>query len=128
MVKIGIITQNIKDLLHLPTMPDNSIYLGQSNIVHMQSSHPDDYAKYKDQIQNILSNPDYVGLNPKDGSIEYVKNFLVNNEYVKVAVRISSGNKYYARSIYVLNKRRTENFIKKGTLKKVDKHEIWCIM
>ena len=127
-MKIGIITQDIKKLLNLPVIPDSNIYLGMSNIAHMESSHPDDYAKYKDQIQNILSSPDYVGLNPKDSSIEYVKNFIINNEYVKVAVRISSGNKYYARSLYVLNKRRTDNFIKKGTLKKVDKPENWCII
>ncbi len=119
-MKIGTITLNIQNLLQLPTMLDNNIYLGLTNIAHMESSHPEDYAKYKNQIQNILSNPDDVGLNPKDGSIEYVKNFIISDEYVKVAVRVSSGDKYYARSLYVLNKRRTENFIKKGTLKKVD--------
>lgn len=86
----------------------------------MKTSHPDDYAKYKEELPNILNHPDYVGINPKDNSIEYVKEFLVDNEYVKVAVRISTKGQYYARSLYVLNNRRTENFIKKGTLKKVD--------
>jgi hypothetical protein len=84
----------------------------------MQSSHPDDYAKYKDEIVNILAIPDYVGVNPTDGSIEYVKEYQVNNEFVKVAVRISTTNKYYARSIYALNNDRVNNFIAKGTLKK----------
>ena len=51
-------------------------------------------------------------------NIEYVKEFLTNGEYVKVAVRVSAGNRFYARSMYVLNKNRTVNFIKKGTLKK----------
>ena len=123
-MQIGVISPNIQSLLQLPTIMDNNIYCSPTNIAHMETSHPEDYAKYKDQIQNILSNPNYVGLNPKDNSIEYVKNFVVNNEYVKVAVRVSSGDKYYARSLYVLNKRRTENFIRKGTLKKVDNSDI----
>lgn len=116
---VGSISENIKKLLGLSSVGDDNIYMSATNIAHMESSHPSDYAKYKDQIQNILASPDYVGQNPNDNSIEYVKNFIIDSEYVKVAVRLSSGNKYYARSLYVLNKRRVENFIKKGTLKKL---------
>ena len=121
---VGSISENIKKLLGLSSVGDDNIYISATNSAHMESSHPSDYAKYKDQIQNILASPDYVGQNPNDNSIEYVKNFIIDSEYVKVAVRLSSGNKYYARSLYVLNKRRVENFIKKGTLKKVDLSEI----
>ena len=119
-MKVGSVSENVKKLLELSSVGDDNIYISATNIAHMESSHPSDYAKYKDQLQNILASPDYVGQNPNDNSIEYVKNFIIDNEYVKVAVRLSSGNKYYARSLYVLNKRRVNNFIKKGTLKKVD--------
>ena len=44
----------------------------------------------------------------------------IDNEYVKVAVRVASSGKYYARSLYVLNHNRVHNFIKKGTLKRVE--------
>ncbi len=123
-MKVGSVSENIKKLLGLSSMGDDNIYMSATNITHMETSHPSDYAKYKDQIQNILAYPDYVGQNPNDNSIEYVKNFIIDNEYVKVAVRLSSGKKYYARSLYILNRRRVENFIKKGTLKKVDFSEI----
>ncbi|MCI9418192.1 MAG: transposase [Eubacterium sp.] len=119
-MKVGIVSEYIIKLLELSSLRDNNIYMSATNIAHMETSHPSDYAKYKDQIQNILAYPDYVGQNPNDNSIEYVKNFMIDNEYVKVAVRLSSGEKYYARSLYILNRRRVENFIKKGTLKKVD--------
>lgn len=66
-----------------------------------------------------MGNPDYVGLNTKDESIEYVKEYKVDDEYVKVAVRVSGNRNYFARSIYVLNKTRVKNFITKGTLKKL---------
>lgn len=68
----------------------------------------------------ILAYPDYVGQNPKDGSIEYVKEFLRDGEYVKVAVRLAQSERFYARSLYVLNNRRVKNFIEKGTLKRLD--------
>lgn len=86
----------------------------------MKTSHPEDFAKYGTELINILSYPDYVGTNPKDGSIEYVKEFLVDGEYVKVAVRLSRNGLYFARSLYVLNPRRVQNYIAKGTLKRVD--------
>lgn len=41
---------------------------------------------------------------------------IINNKYVKVAVRISSSEIFYARSLYVLNSNRVKNFINKGTL------------
>ncbi len=119
-MKIAVISGAVAQILSRPQLQGTGIYLGETNILHMKTSHPDDYAKYKDELSNILNHPDYVGINPKDNSIEYVKEFLVENEYVKVAVRISTKGQYYARSLYVLNNRRTENFIKKGTLKKVD--------
>lgn len=61
---------------------------------------------------------DYVGINSSDNSIEFVKEYVIDNEFVKVAVRVSRGNKLYARSLYVLNNRRVKNFIAKNTLKK----------
>ena len=84
----------------------------------MQTSHPGDFAKYGSKLKNILAQPDYVGQNPSDGSIEYVKEFLIDGEFVKVAVRLSHSGRYFARSLYILNNKRVQNFISKGTLKK----------
>ena len=117
--EVGKISARIKSLLGSPLQVDQPIYLGDSNVAHMLSRHPQDYAKYGQYIPQILAAPDYVGENPKDGSIEYVKDFQINGEFVKVAVRLSGGGTLYARSLYVLNPNRVQNFIKKGTLKRV---------
>ena len=118
---VGVITQSIIDLLGLNCTANTPILLGSSNINHMKSSHPSDYKKYSPYISDILSSPDYVGINNADSSIEFVKEFLQDNNYVKVAVRVSISGQYFARSIYVLNTNRVNNFIAKGTLKKFDK-------
>lgn len=114
--QIGKITNRTISLLNLTATPDAPIYIGDSNREHMKKSHPNDYAKYGDKIEDILNSPDYVGMNKKDSSIEYVKEYKIDDEYVKVAVRVSNNGVYFARSLYVLNKNRTLNFIKKQTL------------
>jgi hypothetical protein len=55
----------------------------------MLQKHVAEYVKYGSYIHDIVSSPDYVGLNPGDGSVEFVKEFPVNNDFVKVAVRVS---------------------------------------
>lgn len=117
--EVGHLSASVIELLELQLEENQPIYIGDSNISHMKRKHPADYERYGSYISDILLSPDYVGENPTDGSIEYVKEFLVDDEFVKVAVRLSGGGVLYARSLYVLNHNRVVNFIKKGTLKKV---------
>lgn len=116
--KVGTFSQSVIAVLGLSVTPGTPIYLGESNTAHMQSKHKKDYEKYGSYIPEILNNPDYVRKNPKNDSIEYVKEFRVDGEFVKVAVRISGTGTWFARSIYILNNNRVQNFINKGTLKK----------
>lgn len=117
--EVGKVSARVISLLGSSLQVDQPIYLGPSNIAHMQSRHPADFVKYGQYIPQILAQPDYVGENPSDCSIEYVKDFQINGEFVKVAVRLSGGGTLYARSLYVLTPSRVNNFIQKGTLKKV---------
>lgn len=118
MNKVGKIDDRVISLLGLKTSNNTPVYLGQSNVEHIIKKHNIDYDKYGDDISNIILTPDYVGINISDGSIEYVKEYIENNEYVKVAVRVSTNGNYFVRSIYKLNSSRVKDFIKKGTLKK----------
>lgn len=117
---VGHVTETIAALAGISLPKDANIYLGASNIEHMRSSHPADFARYGNQLADILKSPDYIGKNPSDDSLEYVKEFLVSGEYVKVAVRLSKSDRFYARSLYVLNSNRVRNYVSKGTLKKLD--------
>lgn len=116
--KVGAISPRVAATLGLSGVDNSPIYLGDSNIAHMQTQHPADYLKYGGEIRNILAAPDYVGINRKDGSIEYVKEFVVDGEFVKVAVRVSSSGRHFVRSLYILRNSRVRNYIAKGTLKK----------
>ena len=120
---VGTISAQVIALLGL-NIPDNTpIFLGDSNVEHMQSRHLKDFEKYGCHISDILKSPDYVARNPKDQSIEYVKEYKIDEEYVKVAVRISNSGTFYARSLYVLNSGRVNRFIRRGTLLPVSKKD-----
>lgn len=112
--QVGILCQRVIDLLGLSMTEGQSILLGESNVAHMVSRHPADFALYGEYIPLILAAPDYVALNAKDGSIEYVKEVQVNSVFVKVAVRVSARGQLFARSVYRLNTNRVLNFIEKA--------------
>ena len=116
--QVAKLSQRVIELLGLTLSEGRSILLGESNIAHMVSRHPEDYALYGEYIPLILSMPDYVALNTKDESIEYVKEVQMDDVYVKVAVRVSARGQLFARSVYRWNTNRAKNFIEKGTLKK----------
>lgn len=117
--KVGKLSTKVATVLGLMQRKNQPIVLGESNIRHMKETHPKEYEKYGKYIPQIISNPDYVGLNARDDSIEYVKEFKVDNDFVKVAVRLAGDGKLFARSIYVLKPSRVQNSIKTGKLKKV---------
>jgi hypothetical protein len=119
--KVGEISEAVINTLGLSVLPGTPVYIGQSNITHMLQKHVAEYVKYGSYIHDIVSFPDYVGLNPGDGSVEFVKEFPVNNDFVKVAVRVSKSGIFFARSIYILNPNRVNNFIASGTLKALTK-------
>lgn len=115
----GKLSLKVIQLLSLSCSAGTEIWLSQGNIAHMASKHPGPYGIYAKDIPDIISSPEYVGINPKDGSIEFVKQNPSNGDYVKVAVRGSANGIMFVRSLYVLNSKRVNNFIKSGQLKKV---------
>jgi len=113
--KIGSITQTIIKMLNLTLNPDTPIFIGENNIKHMQTSHPEDYVKYFPYIKTILLFPDYVIPHPKDGSIQYIKEL---DQHVLVAIRVSHGGIFFARSLYTMSNEKIKRFETKGLFKK----------
>lgn len=116
---LGHIKQEIIDLLELKDVDANTpIYIGPTNIDHIKSRHPYEYDKYYACTEEILDEPDYIGLNK--GSITYVKLYKVDSEYVRVAVKVSMSGRAYVKTLHILSTCNAENYIDRGTLKKLD--------
>ena len=97
--KIGVFSAQLIEILELNIPAGAPIYIADSNIEHMKTFHPDDFAQYGSELSNIIANPDYVKKNAKDDSIEFTKEYYINGEYVKVAVRISMNRSPSSRQL-----------------------------
>lgn len=62
--QIGYFSQEIIDLLNLDMKAGTPIYIGESNIEHIKSRHPYEFEAYFSNIEEIISEPDYVGKIP----------------------------------------------------------------
>lgn len=115
--KIGSFSQEVIELLELDIDTGAPIYIGSSNIEHIKNRHPYEYEKYFPYISDIISNPNYVGKNPSDESITYVKFYQTGEEYVRVAVRVTMNGTAFAKTLHLLSTVNAERYIEKGTLK-----------
>ncbi len=117
---VGYISQAVIKTLNLELNPNTPVFIGKSNIEHIKNRHPYEFDKFYRDIGLIINSPDYVGLNPKDDSILFVKLYRVNGEYIRVAVRIASNGKCFAKTLHSLSTCNAERYIEKGTLKRLD--------
>ena len=116
--KVGEISEEVKNILGLDLAVGTPIYIGATNIEHMEREHPVEFERFFKCIPQIVSAPEFVGLNPKDGSIEYIKTFPTSaGQYLKLAVRISKDNFLFARSLYEILERTVRYRAEKGMLK-----------
>lgn len=120
MKPIAHISQKVIDILGLDISPNTPVFIGKTNLEHIKKRHLYEYEKYLPDLELIINFPDYVGLSPKDNSILFVKLYKIDGEYIRVAVRITSGGKCYAKTLHLLSTCNAERYIQKGTLKKLD--------
>ena len=57
-------------------------------------------------IEDIISNPTYIAKNPKQGSIEYIKEYKIDDKFVLVAVRTTNTGTMFARTLFTMTERK----------------------
>lgn len=118
--QIGKVNKKVIQLLGLKYEKELPIILGDSNIEHMKRQHKEDYEKYGHDISNIVNNPTYVARNPNQDSIEYIKEYKINSEFVLVAVRISNKGTMFAKTLFTMTERKKNIYLKNGYAKKYE--------
>ncbi|MDA2119323.1 PBECR2 nuclease fold domain-containing protein [Bacillus cereus] len=113
--KIGEINELVINILDLSLETATPIFIGETNLSHMQSEHPEDFEKYGDKIEEILASPDYVAKHPRKDSIEYIKVYFdeQKEKRVLVAVRATGSGKFYARTLFVMSDTKVEKYKEK---------------
>ena len=115
------VKKQIKELLGIQS-DVNVIKYSKNNLEkHLLKRNHIDALKYFDKIEDIIEEPDYVGINPNEKSecLEYVKVF---DENILVALKIHSSEEfYYIPSMYTITDYKLQSRLFSGRLKKVDK-------
>jgi len=118
--KVGKVSKKVIDILGLDYDEEKSIFIGDSNIEHMKRQHLADYEKYGKNIIDIIENPTYVAKNPNQGSIEYIKEYKINNDFVLVAVRISNKGTMFVKTLFTMTEKKKNIYLKNGYAKKYE--------
>lgn len=118
--KVGCFSENIINALNLNMASGTPIYIGDTNIEHIKKRHEYEYEKYYKFLPDIIAQPDYVGLNPKDNSIQLVKEFKISNDYVRVAIKVMQTGTCFVKTMHILSTCNADRYIEKGTLKHLD--------
>lgn len=118
--QIGKVNKRVIKLLGLEYIEELPIILGETNIEHMKRQHPEDYDKYGKDIAEIIKSPTYVAKNPNQGSIEYIKEYKIEDEFVLVAVRISNKGTMFAKTLFTMTERKKNIYLRNGYAKKYE--------
>lgn len=121
---IGTLTQTVIDEFNLNLKEGQPIFIGESNLNHMKSEHPEDFEKYGDKISEIINSPDYIAKHPnkKNSAIEYIKAYKNDNDdYVLVAVRATGSGTLFARTLFVMDPEKVDKYKGKNALKQYKK-------
>ena len=111
------ISREIKEIFKVEIDNDRIIYSREGLYKHIIKRNHNDVIKYFDNLENIVNNPDYVGMSNRNNSpsFEYVKCYEDN---VLVAVRLNKKKGFfYIASMYIITDSKLESRIRSGRLK-----------
>ena len=126
LVKVGEYCDAFNDILGVKI--DNlDIYRSKGLPAHIVKRKHYKCLKYIDYIPNIISEPDYIGVNPNEEgvSIELVKQYADN---VMIGIKLDTDGEYlYVSTMHDIQSGKIERRLHSGRLKKisVDKEENW---
>jgi hypothetical protein len=98
----------------------STIYRSAGLEKHILKRHPD-CLQYISLIPEIISSPDYIGVNPNETSVsfELVK---VLSDNIQLGIKLDSGENYlYVATLHTITSSKLEHGVKNGRLKKFDK-------
>ena len=101
-------------------LPVAEIYQSDGLVKHIAKRHPG-FEKYMSDIPDIVANPDYIGVNPKENnSVELIK---ILDDNILVAIKLDKDdNHLFVASLYNISNSKLQNRLNSGRLKK---YESW---
>ncbi len=114
----SVIVMKIKNKLNI-TLKENEIYIDREGIKkHIYKRGHSEVYEFIDKIDEIVSNPDYIGINPNEKGVSFETIKLIKKN-ILVGIKYDYKNKYfYVSSMYEKYDRQLEKMIKSKRIKK----------
>ena len=114
--EVGIYSGQYDTLLGI-NLPKLNIVQSEGLEKHISKRHPS-CLKYLSKISEIISHPDYIGINPKEsGSFELIKKY---DDNVLIGIKIDiKNNYYYVATLHDIKQSKINNRLHSGRLKKI---------
>lgn len=84
----------------------DEVIITDNQIEHIKVRHPNDYERFSEYFEEIVSNPDYIIETPKPNTALILKEIIAEKEQFKTVLRLatSADNKEYKNSIITFMK------------------------
>lgn len=125
MFKVGKYRKVFNEILNL-NLSEFDIYRSKGLPAHMLKSRHAKCLKYIDYIPQIISEPDYIGINPNENEVESIELIKRYRDNVLLAIKLDRSNGYfYIASMYDVPEAKIQRRLHSGRIKKinVDKKE-----
>ena len=98
------------------SLPLQEIYCSKGLPTHLFKRNHSDCIKHIDDIPDIISNPDYIGVNPNEpNSIELIKKY---EENILIGIKVDvNGDYLYVATMYVIQDAKLDRRLYSGRIK-----------
>lgn len=125
MLKVGKYCKEFNEILDL-NLSEFEIYRSKGLPAHMLKSRHAKCLKYIDYIPQIISEPDYIGINPNETEVESIELIKRYRDNVLLAIKLDKSNSYfYIASMYDVPEAKIQRRLHSGRIKEfsIDKKE-----
>lgn len=114
---VGSFSERVVSLLQLDVAAGTPILLSTETRRHFTDGHADAFGPYGHLIGKVITHADLCGVRPTDGTVEFVKLLPDNSALcLNLAVRPSSKQEYFVRTLHLCRIKRIEQYERRGRL------------
>lgn len=106
-IRIGKINKRIKDRFKLELIDGDEVFILQDRLDDFVSRWPDSYLIKISEAKNIIKSPMYLAYDDK--TLYFVREYIKNQQFIKVGVEIDIKNQPHLNDIFVLTSKHQKN-------------------
>jgi hypothetical protein len=120
-VKLGRINRAVEKALNEDFGEEVWIYLLAEDLDKMASKWPTIYLSRISEAAKIIKSPDYAGYVEKKQTLYFIKEYLKDGRFQKVALSLVKEGQWHLKELFALNEEKSEEIAREGYLARVMK-------